>query len=213
MALALSDYTTRIANELKLLAVPTAARNDLIKDGLTALMTYIRNLCRISATMAVTTSTTEYDIPATIDIVESVKDDDGDNEVYSVNTLSRKITLQDTPGEAANYTVYGTPYNVRTNAATIIAALPESYGEALWAYIVAACHDCVESDRWESKFKKAELQAHKLLMYLNSTAGYLERTIAIRDMRGYRIGITGAADGIDYDITDLAATEEYDPTA
>jgi len=211
MALALSDFTTRIGNELRLLGTPTAARTDLIKDALIELMTAIRSAVRISASLAVTIAASTYDIPGTIDKIETIEDEDGDGVVYTIDRLEREITFQDTASGSVNYTVYGTPYAIRTNASTVIAALPESYSVALWAWVVAVCHGQAESEKHTEKVKLADRACHKLLMYLNSEPGYLDRTIVIRDATGRRVGVTDAVDGINYDITDLGASLGYDP--
>ena len=213
MALSAAGYVTRINNELVLLANPTAAQTDIIKDALTDLLTYIRDLCRINTTLSVSSATDDYDIPDTIDQVERIDDEDGDPIVYGIDRLQRKITLQDSEDSASavNYTVYGTPLDIRTNYDTVIAALPESYSNALWAYIVAGCHEQAQHELADGKLKKAEFKAHNLLMYLNSEPGFLDRTIAIVDFQGSTIGDTNAGDGIDYDITEFAQTEEHDP--
>lgn len=211
MALSLSDIQNRMSNELRLLGVPTAAKADIIKDALTKLMAYIRELCRISATLSVSSSTDIYDVPATIDIVSEVKNSAGAGVVYSVDTKRRKITLQDTETSAVSYTVYGTPKDVRTNYSTIIAALPESYGESLWSYVVAGSHKQAMSERYADMLNDAKMSAHELLMYLNDEPGYKDRTIAIVDVTGSRVGDSSAQDGIDYEITSLGETEEFDP--
>lgn len=213
MALSLTDIQNRMSNELRLLAVPAASKADIIKDALTKLMTYIRELCRLSATLSVSSSTDIYDVPATIDIVSEVKNSSGAGVVYSVDTKRRKITLQDseTSATAVNYTVYGTPKDVRTNYSAIIAALPESYGESLWAYVVAGAHKQAMSERYADMLNDAKMGAHELLMYLNDEPGYKDRTIAIVDITGSRVGASSAQDGIDYEITSLGETEEFDP--
>lgn len=215
MALTAAGYVTRINNEMVLLANPAASQPEIIKDALTDLMTYIRDMCRLNATMAVDGTTDEYDIPATIDIVEKVYDDDSDPIVFSVDRLLRKITLQNSESASGsvNYTVYGTPLDVRTNYETIIASLPESYSGALWAYIVAGCYEQAMHEMSDSKLNRAKLKAHELLLYLNSNAGMRDRTITMVDFTGARVGDTNAADGIDYEINNLGDTETFDPTS
>ena len=214
MSLTLTHFTDRIGRELKLLATPTNARADLVYDALTELMLSIRDSCRISADLSVSSSTDTYDIPATIDVIEAIEDEEGNKVVYSIDDLEEEITLQDseTSSTAVTYKVYGTPAAVRTNAATIIAALPESYEPALWAFVVASCHGQVETSVVEIKEQRARRKAHELLMYLNSSAGYRDRIIAIRDVTGKIIGDTNASDGVDVGVSDFAETESYDPT-
>jgi len=214
MSLTLAHFTERIGRELRLLATPTAARADLTKDGLTELMLAIREDCRVSAVLVVSSATDTYDIPSTVDVVEAVEDADGGAVVYSLNHLTREMTLQNSESSSAgvNYTVYGTPLDVRTNAEVIVAALPESFEPSFWAFVVASCHAQAETSVADTKEQRARMKAHELLMYLNSSAGYRDRTIAIKDAQGKIIGDDNAADGVDVSYGEFAETETYDPT-
>lgn len=215
MALTLTHFTDRIGRELKLLATPTNARADLVYDALTELMLAIRDSMRISATLSVSSSTNVYEIPSTIDIVEAIEDEDGNTvNGFSIDDLEGEITLQDaeTSATAVDYTVYGTPKDIRSNASTVVAALPESYEPSLWAFVVAVCHAQQETSVADMKEKRARMKAHELLMYLNSSAGYRDRTIAIKDTRGQIVGDINGQEGIDVGIDDFGDTESFDPT-
>jgi hypothetical protein len=210
MAFAIADIQTRITNELAKLDDFSSFHDELIKDALTDLLTALVDFVRYSASLAVTTATATYDVPATIDIIERIEDADGDPVVYSVDKYEGEITFQDTPESAQDYTVYGTPKDIRTNAAAVIAALPESYYRALWAYVKAACHDNAESDSAEIMYQKAERSAHELLVYLNSEPGFRDRQISIVDAEGNRIGVSDPHDGVDNDVTDMGSVERYE---
>lgn len=210
MAFAIADIRTRIASELSKLDDFSSVQDDLIKDALTDLLTALVEFVRYSSALAVTTATSTYTKPATIDVIERIENAAGDAVSYSVDKYEGKITFQDTPGSAQSYTVYGTPNNLRTNAAAVIAALPESYYRSLWAYVKAACHDNAESDSAETMYQKAERSAHELLMYLNSEPGYRDRQISIVDAEGNRIGVANPVDGVDNDITDMGSVESYE---
>lgn len=208
MAFTIANIRTRITNELAKLDDFSSFQDELIKDALTDLLTAVHP--RISTTLAVVTTAATYTIPSTIDLIERIEDSDGDSVVYSVDEYERKLTLQDTPEAAGNWTVYGTPRDIRTNAETIISSLPESYYRVLWAYVTAVCHDQAESDAATIKWQKAEQLAHELLVYLNTEPGYRDRQVSIIDAEGKRVGVSNPADGVDNDYTAMNATEDYD---
>lgn len=194
MALSLDGYRSRIANELSLLGDFALVRDELIKDALVDLIIAVEPV--IAATIAVVTTSKEYDIPSTIEKIHRIQNSIGKGVVYSLNEYTRKITLQDSQSADGTLYVWGTPRDPRTNAESIITALPEHYGKTLWAYVRYACYDMVDSDKASEQLIKAEKEAHKLLQAVNASPGYFGQTIRIVDVTGATLGDSGAADGI-----------------
>jgi len=203
LALAYTDFETRITNELKLLdSFSSAVVTDILKDALT-------EMCRlgdpeISATLAVVDGTQVYDYPATIKKIHALYDDSSPVEevVYTDITYKRQVYLQEDPDENANYTIYGTPYNVRTNYQTIIAALPEEYGDILWQFVRVGCMKQARDDAWQVEAQVARQMLREYQQSSNRNEDVADQTVQLLDRKGYRIDDTSNAEGLDPDYSE-----------
>ena len=203
MALAYTDFTTRIDNELKLLdSFSSAVQTALLKDALS-------EMCRlgdveISESLSVTDGQQEYDYPDTIKKIHILYDDSTPPvEVpYTDETYRRKIYLQDDPDENAVYTIYGTPYEVRTNYDDIIAALPEEWGDILWQFVRYHCMKQARDQSWVVERQAALQMLKEHRQSKNRSEDVANQSMQHLDRKGYRIDDTNNSEGLNVDYSD-----------
>ncbi len=206
MALSLTDFENRIDRSLKLLGTMSAAsKTDNICDGVSEFVKQM-DLPLITDTIAVNTTTKRYSVPATINFLK-IQDVRKADLVTSVNFVldatTQEIVLQDLPGEAANYTVYGTPEDVETNLSTIIAAISTNYKRELWAYIKWACYEWANEDTANAKLTEAIELGRRARKSNNMSLALDFVTNQNKDTTGKRIAQDANAEGFPADIDDF----------
>jgi len=202
MALSYTDSVARWKRDYKLLGLPEDATiKDILVNSLSDFIS-IMDEPVISATLAVTTGTLTYDIPDTIDKIQDIRDGDGTSVVYSEDETAGQVTFQDAV-TTGDYTVYGTPDEVRTNIETIIAAVPEKLEDIWWNFVEAYSYKWANEDSWANLLSVAENQALKRRRRRNRRLDNLNISMKNIDVRGYNINDSANREGFDVQIDGL----------
>jgi hypothetical protein len=194
MALEAEGYKARIRTELNLLGEFGSVDAELIRDALTQFCRYVEP--EIVAVLTVADGAAVADVPDTIEKITDLRDSEGARVTYALDVQRRKLQLT-----AGNYTVYGTPRNVRTNYSTIIAGLNENYGDVLWTFIEWRVHKQSESDRASERWSEAVELTRRLKQDRNRQPDAYRRALQLQDVRGNIINDAYNADGIEPNIT------------
>lgn len=196
MALTAAGWKSRIETDLQLILGKASAQlqDDILNR---ALARFIRKVDRpiISASLVVTTSAGPYAVPATIDKLVDIRDAATVpvSVEYSFDSTKNEITLTSEPTAAATYTCYGTPAEVRTNQAAVLAALKDAWEDIVWSYIKGYAFEWANNS-----------EAANMLMYADKLA------TDERKSRNRRLDTTGvSAKYKDANGTDIGSYGEY----
>lgn len=201
-----ATINARIQTELSLLGDFTNTQTEIVKDALAI-------FCRkadpiISASLTVTSGTTVYSFPNTIDKVTKIEDSDGDDIFFALSTYKRKLTLDDDPA-SGTYTVYGTPKDVRTNIATILTALDENAVDVLWSWVQYKCYDMTDSDKSQGKYLEADRKTNEYIYYQNRQSSLFGDTVQARDAKGGILMDAGNPRGVNANYGTYLETDSY----
>lgn len=202
MSFTVADLTSRINEELKLYgAFESATITNIIKS---AVIDYIKKVYNpiISAVLAVNDSTLKYSIPSSIDQIEDVRDENGNSVILTmIDTLGRNLYLQSGAYGSVNYTVYGTPKDIKTNLATVVQAIDENDENVVWAYIEAYAAKSAQDNEWINLLKAADKTALEALQARNRSLSMQNTSMRFIDTTGQRIDDVLNVEGITPDIT------------
>lgn len=208
MSFTVADLTSRINEELKLYgAFESNTITNIIKN---AVVEYMKKVDRptISATLAVTSGATKYSLPTTIDQVEDIRDENGNSIVVTrVDTLGRVVYLQNAPSGAVNYSVYGTPRDIKTNLNTVVSAIDENDENVVWAFIEAYANKAAQGQEWVTLLQAANKAVVETLQSRNRSLSMSNTSMRFVDNNGQRIDDLNNADGVEPDITDYLASD------
>lgn len=203
MSFTVADLTSRINEELKLYgAFETNTITNIIKS---AVIDYIKKVYNpiISAALAVDNSTLKYAIPTSIDQIEDVRDENGSSVVLSmIDTLGRNLYLQSAASGSVNYSVYGTPKDIKTNLATVVQAIDENDENVVWTYVEAYAAKSAQDNEWISLLKAADKAALEALQARNRSLSMQNTSMRFIDTAGQRIDDYHNVEGVNPDISD-----------
>lgn len=208
MSFTVAELTSRINEELKLYgAFEALSITNIIKS---AVIEYMKKVDRptISATLAVNSDTLRYTIPSTIDQIEDVRDEDGISiTIARIDTLGRYLHLQDAPSGTVNYTVYGTPKNIKSNLSTVVEAIDENDENVVWAFVEAYAAKTAQDSEWVTLLKSADKLAFETLQARNRSLSMSGAAMRFVDSTGAQIHDIDNAEGIDPDISDYLESD------
>lgn len=208
MSFTVADLTSRINEELKLYgAFESATITNIIKS---AVIDYIKKVYNpiISAVLAVNDSTLKYSIPSSIDQIEDVRDENGNSVVLTmIDTLGRNLYLQSVASGSVNYTVYGTPKDIKTNLSTVVQAIDENDENVVWSYIEAYAAKSSQDNEWVVLLKAADKTALEALQARNRSLSMHNTSMRFIDTTGQRIDDVSNVEGITPDISEYLGAD------
>lgn len=208
MSFTVAELTSRINEELKLYgAFESATITNIIKS---AVIEYTKKVYNpiISAILAVNNSVLKYSIPSSIDQIEDVRDENGNSVVLSlIDTLGRNLYLQSAASGSVNYTVYGTPKDIKTNLSTVVLAIDENDENVVWSYIEAYAAKSAQDSEWVTLLKAADKTAYEALQARNRSLSMHNTSMRFIDTTGQRIDDANNAEGLVSDITEYLGSD------
>jgi hypothetical protein len=206
MATSLTILQARITSELVMLGTFTSeVQQNIIRD---AVMRFVRkaDLPVISATMAVTASSTgAYSIPSTIEKITRIYNNASTPAIVNFITdlTKRTVTLTTAPSTTGNYDVRGTAREIRTNLSTVIAALTEDHEDVVWEYIRAfAMRQSGAMEAYRLELQAADKAVSEMRKSINRNMDQNTQTVNFIDTTGQIIADSSNAEGLTPDISD-----------
>jgi len=201
MALSLTESIARWNRDFILLGSPESETiTDIFVDSLSDLINVL-DAPITSDSLTVVSGTKTYSIPSIIQKVQDVRDADGVSVVYSEDTTTNEITLQNNPA-SGSFVVYGTFKNIRDDISTIIAALPQDLEVVWWLFVKAYSFNWANENNWLQILDNAKEQA---ILKRRSVNRRIDNMGAMKtlDVRGYNINDPANSDGFDVQIPGL----------